>query len=189
MPDDSATDYPHRVGRTKSEWRRWAEAQHATIDHVAASAQIVDVLHRTLGFDQHTLTFLPMSDEVDLTRLDRPHLYVTRTPTVGALTVHSFDAPRERHPWGYEQPIAAAPEIAPATLDVVLVPGVVFAVTGTRIGHGKGYYDQLLASCRTDTQRIGITFDALVVDSLPAEAHDIPMDAIVTESGLQATAG
>lgn len=175
--------------RTKSEWRTWAGSQHTSIDHAAASAAIVSVLATRLGDDQHVLTFLPMINEVDLSSLVHSHQFVTRTPQRGRLTVHPFDAPRERHPWGYEQPVSGSPLVDPAAIDVVLVPGVVFAASGTRIGHGKGYYDTLLASCRPDVLRVGVTFDALVVDELPSEAHDVPMDAIVTETGFRRCSG
>lgn len=167
---------------TKSEWREWAEQRRRSIDHSAASEKIVAAIETILDSDSPTLTFLPMQNEVDLTALDHRNLYTTRTPKKGPLSVHHYGAERETHPWGFEQPSANAVEVAPALLAVALVPGVVFGRDGSRIGHGKGYYDQLLASC-ADVFAIGVTFEALLVDSLPTEPHDVMMDGLVTESG------
>lgn len=159
-----------------------------SIDHDSASRAIVARLQDLLDPTLPTLTFLPMANEVDLTPLDHPNLLVTRTPNRGPLTVHEYDAVRETHPWGYDQPAAGAATVAPAEIEVALVPGVVFGRDGTRIGHGKGYYDQLLASCGEVTA-LGITFEALLVDALPSEAHDFPMDAVVTERGVTGIPG
>jgi len=70
-----------------------------------------------------------------------------------------------------------------AQVDLIVVPGVAFDRSGYRVGYGKGFYDQLLA----DTSRkltIGIAFDVQIVDCVPHEAHDILMDAVLTEKGL-----
>lgn len=167
---------------TKSEWREWAEQRRRSIDHRAASKKIVAALEAVLDKHAPTLTFLPMRGEVDLTALHHRNLFTTRTPKEGPLTVHHYGAERELHPWGFEQPSSTAAEVSSSTLRVALVPGLVFGRDGSRIGHGKGYYDQLLSSC-PDVFAIGVTFDALLVDSLPTESHDVAMDGLVTESG------
>ena len=58
-----------------------------------------------------------------------------------------------------------------ATIEVVLVPGLMFARDGGRLGHGKGYYDTLLSSFQPRPYLIGVTVDRRVVDDL---AHDRP---------------
>jgi 5-formyltetrahydrofolate cyclo-ligase len=72
-------------------------------------------------------------------------------------------------------------EVSPKTLDVVIVPGVVFDTRGHRIGHGKGYYDGLLKNVKAAV-KIGLTYDFQMVDEVPVEPHDIPVDFIVTET-------
>ncbi len=172
---------------TKDQWRNWARGRTDDIDAPAASAYLVEHLARWLPEDSVVLTYLPMPHEPDLRALRHRHLHVTRTPDDGPLTVHSVDSPRERHRWGFEQPVASAPQIDPRSIDVVLVPGVVFDRTGGRIGHGKGYYDRLLAACRPDVSRVGIAFSVLVVDDiLPTEPHDVRMTHLATERGVLA---
>ncbi|HUP16008.1 MAG TPA: 5-formyltetrahydrofolate cyclo-ligase, partial [Acidimicrobiia bacterium] len=131
------------------------------------------------------LTFMPMPGEVDLGDLrNDPGLTfaVTRTPRTGPLTIHSLEEPLERHPFGYLQPRPDANPIAPDGIEVVLVPGLLFARDGGRLGHGKGYYDKLLSSFHPRPYLIGATVDRRVVDRLPMTHHDVWMDALATET-------
>ncbi|MAG91630.1 5-formyltetrahydrofolate cyclo-ligase [Candidatus Woesearchaeota archaeon] len=65
-------------------------------------------------------------------------------------------------------------------IDLVLVPGAAFDNKGHRIGYGFGYYDKFLAKVKKSI-KIGLAFDFQVVDSIPNEKHDVPVDLIVTE--------
>ena len=65
-------------------------------------------------------------------------------------------------------------------VDVFLVPGVAFTVSGKRLGRGGGYYDKLLSKY-PDTLKIGITFNERIMQDLPTESHDISMDYVFTK--------
>ena len=78
----------------------------------------------------------------------------------------------------------AAKRIQPTDLDLAMVPGVAFDANGGRIGHGKGYYDRLLQHARADTLLIGLAFECQIFQQIPAQAHDIYMDAVLTENQL-----
>ena len=137
---------------------------------------------------QTVLTFLAMPGEVDLGDLRNDSgltLAVTRTPRTGPLTIHALEEPLERHPFGYLQPRADASPIASDGIEVVLVPGLLFARDGGRLGHGKGYYDKLLSSFHHRPYLIAATVDRRVVDELPMTHHDVWMDAIATETGFR----
>jgi 5-formyltetrahydrofolate cyclo-ligase len=69
-----------------------------------------------------------------------------------------------------------------AAIDWVLVPGVAFDLAGHRIGYGGGYYDRLLPTLREDAPRIAGAFELQIVERVPASAHDLKVDAIVTEA-------
>ncbi len=84
------------------------------------------------------------------------------------------------------EPAAEQPTIPFADLDLILVPGLAFTRLGRRLGRGGGYYDRLLAARAPRTVALGICFDLQLVPDLPCEAHDQPVDAVVTESGLVA---
>lgn len=64
--------------------------------------------------------------------------------------------------------------------DLIIVPGVAFAKDGTRLGMGKGYYDRYLAD-KKELTKIGLAYSEQVLDSLPKENYDIPVDFIITE--------
>ena len=68
----------------------------------------------------------------------------------------------------------------PQSIDVVIVPGVAFTADGDRLGQGGGWYDRLLAQVRDDCTSIGVAFDEQLVDDLPTDDHDRPVDIIIT---------
>lgn len=65
---------------------------------------------------------------------------------------------------------------------MVLVPGLGFTAHGARIGRGAGFYDRLLAG--TNAVRFGVGLDVQIVPQLPVEAHDLPMDYVVTPTAI-----
>jgi 5-formyltetrahydrofolate cyclo-ligase len=67
-------------------------------------------------------------------------------------------------------------------VEVALVPGLAFDVHGNRLGRGGGHYDRALARMDPKAVKIGLAFDFQVVERLPAEARDMPVDLVVTET-------
>jgi 5,10-methenyltetrahydrofolate synthetase len=91
------------------------------------------------------------------------------------------DAPMQADPYGI--PIPATPAV-PAP-DVLLLPLVACDAAGYRLGYGGGYFDRTLASCQPRPLAIGIGFELCRVDSIHPEAHDIPIDVLVTENSIE----
>jgi 5-formyltetrahydrofolate cyclo-ligase len=83
--------------------------------------------------------------------------------------------------WGIPEPREGLPEVDPATLDAIVVPGSVFDPAGRRSGYGGGFYDSYMARTRAGVPRIALAFELQIVLELPCEAHDLPVTAIVTE--------
>jgi 5-formyltetrahydrofolate cyclo-ligase len=73
------------------------------------------------------------------------------------------------------------PAVALEVVDAVLLPGVAFDPVGGRLGQGGGHYDRLLARLPEHTARIGVGFACQLVPRVPREAHDLPVDIIVTD--------
>ncbi len=67
---------------------------------------------------------------------------------------------------------------------VLLIPLVGFDTQGFRLGYGGGYYDRTLEQLTPTPLKIGIGFEMARVPSIHPQAHDIPMDLIVTEAGV-----
>ena len=63
-------------------------------------------------------------------------------------------------------------------LELIIVPAVALDGHRNRLGRGKGFYDRLLSS--TDCPTIGVVCDFQLVDEVPVEPHDHPLDCIVT---------
>ncbi len=68
-------------------------------------------------------------------------------------------------------------------IDLVIVPGIAFDLNGGRVGFGKGYYDKFLDRFK-DSLRVGLAFEEQIVDSIPCEEHDQPVDIIITEKRI-----
>ena len=68
-----------------------------------------------------------------------------------------------------------------AQVQCLIVPGVVFDKKNHRIGHGGGYYDRLLEECPPNVLKIGLAFSFQVVQNIPAEVHDVPLDIVLTD--------
>src|SRR6185369_13163389 len=71
--------------------------------------------------------------------------------------------------------------------DALLLPLNAFDAAGYRIGYGGGFFDRTLAALDAQGARplaIGVGFELARVDSIQPEAHDQPLDAIITEAGV-----
>lgn len=68
--------------------------------------------------------------------------------------------------------------------DALLIPLNAFDAQGYRLGYGGGYFDRSLANAHPRPLAIGIGFELARVDSVEPEAHDVRLDAIVTEKGI-----
>jgi 5-formyltetrahydrofolate cyclo-ligase len=69
-------------------------------------------------------------------------------------------------------------------LDVVVSPGRAFDRDGNRVGRGAGYYDRFFSREGFHAFICGIGFDIQILSDVPIEPHDVPVDGVVTESGL-----
>ncbi len=67
-----------------------------------------------------------------------------------------------------------------AAVDLIVVPGVAFDRQGNRMGRGRGFYDRMLKST-PNAVKIGVAYDFQILDAIPVEPHDVPMDAVITE--------
>ncbi|PZU20529.1 MAG: 5-formyltetrahydrofolate cyclo-ligase [Shinella sp.] len=87
--------------------------------------------------------------------------------------------------WGTMGPRPDAPLVDP---DIILLPLSVFDGRGNRIGYGAGHYDRAIDRMRKrglSPRLIGVAFACQEVATVPADPHDVPMAAILTETGLR----
>ncbi|MFT3687238.1 MAG: 5-formyltetrahydrofolate cyclo-ligase [Phycisphaerales bacterium] len=135
------------------------------------------------------MVFAPMSDEpliepfaqhalargkmVLLPRIDPADKVMT-----GAL-VQSWPGDLERDPMGFLTPRFDAPSYDPASIHMVIVPGVAFSSTGVRLGRGGGYYDRYLPQIPIH-RRIGVCYRCQQVETIPLLEHDEPVSDVIT---------
>ena len=82
----------------------------------------------------------------------------------------------EKNAMGIPEPIADGP-VAEDETALVLMPGVAFTKTGDRMGYGGGFYDRFL-SAEPNHPTIALCYDFQIVEHLPTEEFDIPVDQV-----------
>jgi len=113
--------------------------------------------------------FVKIRRQIVLPRVEGEHLALYLVSTLSSLRRGSF---------GVLEP-AEGIRVEPEDLDLTLVPGILFDRAGYRIGFGKGYYDRLLD--RTKALKVGVAYAFQVLESLPRDPWDKPVDIVVTE--------
>ncbi len=78
----------------------------------------------------------------------------------------------------------ARKKIDVAEVDLIMVPGVAFDARGGRLGHGKGFYDRLLARTRPGTSAVAVAFECQLFPHVPMGPHDVPIDKLITEKAV-----
>ncbi|EKD93176.1 MAG: hypothetical protein ACD_28C00218G0001 [uncultured bacterium] len=66
-------------------------------------------------------------------------------------------------------------------IDLIIVPGIAFDPRGYRIGYGKGFYDKFLDN-HPGLKTLGLAYDLQILEKVPCDSHDIPVQQIFTES-------
>lgn len=134
-------------------------------------------------------SYLPSWDEVDITFVNTA--LESRGVTVaypvclgmGQMEAHVPESAEALLPgaYGIKAPDPARSRlVAPAEIDVVLVPCVAFDEGRNRLGHGAGYYDRYLPRC-PGAKLICVAFEAQRLDSVTTDEYDTKMDMVITE--------
>ncbi len=101
---------------------------------------------------------------------------------------HGADDLTERAPGRPPEPSGDfLPGEALAEADVVIVPALAADSSGTRLGQGGGWYDRALVHSRPGAPIVALVFEDEMCapgDPLPREDHDVPVDVVVTPSGI-----
>lgn len=104
------------------------------------------------------------------------------------LYIHRVEDPaRDLEPgvWGIREP-RSGPEapVDPGVVDFALVPGVAFDRQGWRLGYGGGFYDDLISGkLRRGPVLVSGAFACQVVEKVPRDERDAPVDLVITEKG------
>ncbi|WP_210479532.1 5-formyltetrahydrofolate cyclo-ligase [Naasia sp. SYSU D00948] len=87
--------------------------------------------------------------------------------------------------FGLPEPIGELlPPSAIDDVDLILVPAACVDERGVRMGWGKGYFDKMLGSIEKCPPVFAVVFDSEVIDEVPRERHDQPVDGAVTPTRI-----
>ena len=162
-----------------------AEADPSAGEALAArfSAKLIE------RFGEVTSFYWPIGSEIDPRPLARKMIDEGRTlalPRVegdGALTFRQWQPGDELEPrrFGLWEPLETAISVRPT---LILVPLLGVDMLGNRLGYGQGHFDRTISALRADGPvfACGLAYEAQIVEHVPAEPHDIPLDWLVTET-------
>jgi 5-formyltetrahydrofolate cyclo-ligase len=183
----------------KPELRRHLDGVLAAVpraDLLARSASVARRLAETEAWRRAdtVLCFLSMPRELDTARVigaARASGKAVAVPEIRGtelrfllMPADAGELPRDR--WAIPVPDPAWPELSLARAGRILVaaPGLAFDRRGNRLGRGKGYYDRFLAGARAvsaDLVVLGICLAEQLVQDVPCDPHDQPLDGVVTD--------
>lgn len=169
-------------------------ARRVLTDHAVRSVRIRERLLDHLGsqLPHPALLYLGARHEIDTAPLVQQWLaavgqvvvpYCLPGHQLGLFKLQDF-AELSPGAYGILEPtshLRAERKASAESLELTVLPGVAFDLRGNRLGHGMGYYDRLLPHIRPECRRIALAFECQIVDCVPAEPHDIPVETIITE--------
>jgi 5-formyltetrahydrofolate cyclo-ligase len=102
--------------------------------------------------------------------------------TLAHVVLPSLDALRPATYNLLEPDEAQCTQANPERAQLIIVPGRVFDRAGYRIGSGRGYYDRFLAPLHVPTA--ALVYSGQLVDAVPAESHDVPVQYLITPQNI-----
>lgn len=157
----------------ESEKREAAERAFARLENAAAFMMANHILmYHSLPDELSTHSFLKKWS-------DRKHFYLPRVNGVN-LDILPYDESRlELGAFHIEEPTGNSIYDID-DIELIIVPAIAYDRKGNRLGRGKGFYDRLLNE--TKATKIGIAYEFQIVDEVPVESHDVPMDIVISPS-------
>lgn len=173
----------------KSDIRRKIKAMRQMLseaERISAAEEVFNRLEQTAAFlmADKVLMYHSLPDELSTHAFlkkwgSRKRFYLPRVNGVN-LDILPYDESRlELGSFHIEEP-TGNDTVDADEIELIVVPAVAYDRRGNRLGRGKGFYDRLLSSARAT--KIGVGYEFQLVDEIPAEPHDVPMDYVITQS-------
>jgi 5-formyltetrahydrofolate cyclo-ligase len=105
-----------------------------------------------------------------------------------AFVIQDTSASLETGAYDILKPVQSCEELDYQKLKLVIAPGLAFTRDGHRLGYGGGFYDRFMERQLERFQGTivcALTYNRLILDQLPIKDHDIAVDYVITESGVQ----
>lgn len=166
--------------------RKTIEAIVDSENYIERQAKVLATLKAIADFKsaKTILIYYPMLGEINLEPLLKEFSGSKQFALPRALgkghmvlfAIDSFEGLSEER-YGIRVPPSTNPYISKDSLDLIIVPGLMFDKKGYRLGRGGGYFDKLLA--KTQAKTMGLCFKEQLVEKLPTEKHDLAMDFVL----------
>jgi 5-formyltetrahydrofolate cyclo-ligase len=160
-----------------------ADESHRVCDAVLAS----DIYKSATS----VMGYLPLADEVDITPILEDCLSTGKLLSAPAIDwenrqlspvqIHDLQKDVRIGKHSVPEPTGTVP-IAPASLDLLLIPALAFDTNCSRLGRGAGFYDRFLKPISHQKRPflLGIAFEMQIVKQIPTAPHDQPVGAVAT---------
>ncbi len=157
------------------------------------SDRITDKLFKTKEYNEadEIFTYIGVKNEVETYNIvgkalkDKKRIAVPKVfdnTTMEFYYINSLEELQKAR-FGLLEPSEMAKQALPNDKTLFIVPGVAFDTSGNRIGFGAGYYDTYLKNNNHGIM-IGIAYDFQIVDKLPRDDFDVPVDIVITEANI-----
>lgn len=144
----------------------------AQLENTAAFMMADNILiYHSLPDELSTISFLRKWN-------GRKHFFLPRVNGVNLDLLPYIESELEKGAFDIEEPKGS--NLADVDdIDLMIIPAVAFDRRGNRLGRGKGFYDRLLST--TKATKVGVGYEFQLMDELPSESHDVPMDMVITQ--------
>lgn len=141
---------------------------------------------------KQVLFYAPLNDEINIDDCINDALMLKKRVALPTCTdnngnmkfynISSLDDLKLGH-FGVREPDTdKCEEVTDFNNSICVVPALAFSKKGFRLGYGKGYYDRFLKNYISIS--IGLCYNELVLNELPTDEFDIPVNYVITENSI-----
>lgn len=179
----------------KKHLRKQMRQTLAAIPAAEAAAKSLAAAGKLVGLPEFAaartvMAFLSVPGEIDTTEIVLAAWRAGKTVLVPKvdmaprrmlpLEICSLDSGLAQSSYGIREPIGGKPWPV-ETIDFIVVPALAYDRRGHRLGRGAGFYDRFLGQPQRRAVACGLGFCEQLVDELPVQEHDCPLDLLVTD--------
>jgi 5-formyltetrahydrofolate cyclo-ligase len=170
--------------RAKLYSKEWVITQSKAIqEHILGSEeyQKADVIFCYVSFGKEVDTFPILEDALQSGKKVGVPLCIQK----GIMEVREIKSLKDLRSgaYGILEPQKDTPLLAKEEIQYAIIPCVTCDVHGNRMGHGAGYYDRYLEG--TDLLKAILCFDELMMEEVPVSELDVPMNQVISQSGIR----
>lgn len=180
-----------KVSQQKTETRKILKSTRASIPEATRMDAANSITEQILRLDEirdarTIFIYISYASEVHTHALIKALLAAGKTLAVPKIVKSDYMQAETFSSWedlvpgelGILTPTDSTPCNGP--FDVAITPGLGFTLSGQRMGFGRGYYDKWFAQNKV-RHKIALAFEVQLINEMPVEDTDVPMEKIVTE--------